>query len=238
VLREQLVELLGAAWPGLRIVAVAENGRQALEALQQHQPHVLFLDIQMPEASGLQVARAASGRSHVVFVTAFDRYAVAAFEEGAADYVMKPLSGPRIALAVSRLKERLKMAPARLDGLMDRLSATQGRVGGYLRWINASRGDEDVQLITTDEVRYFQSDMKYTRVVAAQCRGLIRKSIKELVEELDPGMFWQIHRATIVNLNAIARVGRDLRGRVVLHLKGEDEVLQVSQPYAHLFRQM
>jgi DNA-binding LytR/AlgR family response regulator len=237
LLREQLRELLAAAWPELEIVAIAEDGAQAIRAMEEHKPDVLFLDIQMPEASGLEVARLASGRSHVVFVTAYDQYAVAAFEEGAVDYVMKPLSGARIATAVQRVKERLKTAPANLNGLLDSLGNPPQRAGQHLRWINASRG-EDVQLITIEEVRYFQSDMKYTRVVAAKREGLIRKTIKELVEELDPSMFWQMHRATIVNLNAVESVGRDLAGHVVLRLKDRKEVLQVSQPYAHLFRQM
>ena len=237
LLREQLSELLAAAWPELSIVALAEDGRQAIRALEEHKPDVLFLDIQMPEASGLEVARRASGRCHVVFVTAYDQYAVAAFEEGAVDYVMKPLSGARIATAVQRVKQRMQTAPASLNGLLDGLAHSPPRNGQYLRWINASRG-EDVQLITIEEVRYFQSDTKYTRVVAAKRDGLIRKTIKELVEELDPSMFWQMHRATIVNLNAVESVGRDLGGHVVLRLKGCNEVLQVSQPYAHLFRQM
>ena len=237
LLRAQLADLLARAWPGLEIVAQAEDGAQALRALEQHRPDVLFLDIEMPEASGLDVARRASGLCHVVFVTAYDQFAVAAFEEGAVDYVMKPVSARRIALAVDRVKARMKDAPARLETLLDQLAQIPKRGGRYLRWINASRG-EDVQLITTEEVRYFQSDTKYTRVVATRQEGLIRKSIKELAQELDPQLFWQIHRATIVNLDAIERVTRDLRGNVVLRLKDRDEQLQVSQPYAHLFRQM
>ncbi len=237
VLGEQLRELLAAAWPELEIVALVEDGRQAIRALETHRPDVLFLDIQMPESSGLEVARRASGRAHVVFVTAYDQYAVAAFEEGAVDYVMKPLSGARIAAAVQRVKQRLKAAPARLDGLLDSLATPPSRNGRHLRWINASRG-QDVQLITIEEVKYFQSDMKYTRVVAARREGLIRMSIKELVEELDPTMFWQMHRATIVNLNAVESVGRDLKGHVILRIKDRPEILPVSQPFAHLFRQM
>ena len=197
----------------------------------------MFLDIEMPEASGLEVARRASGRCHVVFVTAYDQYAVSAFEEGAVDYVMKPLTGARIATAVQRVKQRLTSTPANLDPMLDNLAESPPRNGRYLRWINASRG-EDVQLITIEEVRYFHSDMKYTRVVAARRDGLIRKSIKELVAELDPAIFWQMHRATIVNLNAVESVGRDLKGHVILRLKDRPELLQVSQPFAHLFRQM
>jgi len=237
LLREQLRELLAAAWPELEIVAVAEDGRQAIRAMAETRPDVLFLDIQMPEASGLEVARLASGKCHVVFVTAYDQYAVAAFEEGAVDYVMKPLSGARIATAVQRLKKRLLAAPARLDGLVDHLANPPARPGQHLRWINASRG-EDVQLVTIEEVRYFQSDTKYTRVVATRREGLIRKTIKELLDELDPMVFWQVHRATIVNLNAVESVGRDIQGHVILRLKDRPEVLKVSQPYEHLFRQM
>ncbi len=237
LLRDQLSELLAAAWPELEIVALAEDGRQAIRAMDENIPDVLFLDIQMPEASGLEVARLASGRCHVVFVTAYDQYAVDAFEQGAVDYVMKPLSGARIATAVQRVKERLTTAPPNLNGLLDNLANPPRRSGQYLRWINASRG-EDVQLITIEEVRYFQSDTKYTRVVTAKREGLIRKTIKELIDELDPSMFWQMHRATIVNLNAVESVGRDLKGHVVLRLKDRKELLSVSQPYAHLFRQM
>jgi DNA-binding LytR/AlgR family response regulator len=237
LLRVQLGELLERAWPELEIVARAKDGAEAIQALHEHRPDVLFLDIEMPEASGLEVAHHASGQCHVVFVTAYDQFAVAAFEEGAVDYVMKPVSPRRIAVAVDRVKARMTSAPARLESLLEQLSNIPRHSGQYLRWINASRG-EDVQLITTDEVLYFQSDTKYTRVVGAQREGLIRKSIKELAQELDPQLFWQIHRSTIVNLDAIERVSRDLRGNVVLRLKNRAELLQVSQPYAHLFRQM
>ena len=237
LLREQLRELLTAAWPEAQIVAQAADGAEALQAMATCNPDVLFLDIEMPEASGLEVARKASGRCHVVFVTAYDQFAVAAFEQGAVDYVMKPLSGRRIATAVERLKGRFRSAPANLDGLIDGMGRAPARAGQYLRWINASQA-KGVQLIVTDEIRYFQSDSKYTRVVAARREGLIRKSIKELVAELDPLSFWQVHRSTIVNLHAVERVERDFRGNVVLHLKDRPELLQVSQPFAHLFRQM
>ena len=237
VLREQLAELLAAAWPDLRIVQRAANGLEAIRALEVHKPDVVFLDIHMPEASGLEVARHASGRCHVVFVTAYDQHAVAAFEEGAVDYVMKPLSVARIGTAVQRVKQRMSGQPAKLDALLGRLDAAPSGRETYLRWINASRGD-DIQLITTDEIRYFQSDSKYTRVVHAGGEALIRKTIRELAAELDPTVFWQVHRSTIVNLNAVAKVSRDANGRVILRLRDRDDVLQVSQPYAHLFRQM
>jgi DNA-binding LytR/AlgR family response regulator len=238
LLREQLAEFLASCWPELEIVALAEDGLQAMQALEMLRPDVLFLDIQMPELSGLEVARRASGKSHVVFVTAYDQYAVAAFEHGAVDYVMKPLTPARIGAAVHRLRERMLSAPANLRSLLDELARAPRRQGVYLRWINAGRANNDVVLITAEEVRYFQSDTKYTRVVTAHRDGLIRKTIKELVDELDPEMFWQIHRATIVNLNAIEAVGRGLKGNVILRLKGRRETLAVSQPFAHLFRQM
>lgn len=237
VLRAQLGEQLAAVWPELQIVAVAEDGAQAIEALRRYGPDVLFLDIQMPGQTGLEVAREASGRHHVVFVTAYHQYAVAAFEEGAVDYVMKPLSAERLSRACERVKERLASAPASLENLLRHLARMTGEKHAYLRWINASMG-ADLKLITVDEVRYFQSDTKYTRVVTAQGESLIRKPLKELLEELDPSSFWQIHRSTIVNVGAIAGVSRNFAGQLVVRLKDRRETLPVSQPFAHLFRQM
>ena len=236
-LRAQLTEMLGTAWPQLAIVGTAEDGVEAISALQQHDPDVLFLDIQMPGASGLDVARHASGRYHVVFVTAYDQYAVAAFEEGAVDYVMKPLTDARLATACGRVQERLRSGPARLEMLLDALAKRVVPTQPHLRWINASLGN-DVKLITVGEVCYFQSDTKYTRVVTPEGEWVIRKSLKDLLDELDPEMFWQIHRSTIVNVNAIASVSRNLAGHTAVKLKSCKETLPVSQPFAHLFRQM
>jgi len=238
VLLEQLKDLLAAVWPELKVVAAVANGQLALQALERHSPDVLFLDIEMPGLSGLEVAKYASGRCHVVFVTAYDQYAVAAFEEDAADYVMKPLNANRLAAACGRVKKRLSAAPVNLDPLLEMLAkrvAAQRRP--YLRWINASQGSE-VRLITVEEICYFQSDTKYTRAVTASSESLIRKSLKELLEELDPSSFWQIHRSTIVNVNAIAGVSRDIAGHLIVKLKSRRETLPVSQPFAHLFRQM
>ncbi len=237
VLREQMRDLLGAVWPELKVVAVAADGAQAIDALRTHAPDVLFLDIQMPGMTGLDVAREASGRQHVVFVTAYHQYAVAAFEEGAVDYVMKPVSAERLASACARVKARLASAPADLEGLLRTLTRLAGAPSSYLRWINASMGG-DVKVITVDEVRYFQSDTKYTRVVTAESESLIRKTLKELAGELDPAQFWQIHRSTIVNVGAIAGVSRNFAGNLVVKLKDRRETLTVSQPFAHLFRQM
>jgi DNA-binding LytR/AlgR family response regulator len=237
LLRGELKDALAALWPVLDIVAEARDGMEAIRALAAHEPDVIFLDIQMPGASGLEVARAASGRCHVVFVTAFDHYAVAAFDEGAVDYVMKPFSAPRLASAIARLKERMKGAPAQLEALLRTLAAQGGPGHPFLRWISVAEG-RNVRLITIDEICYFQADHKYTTVVTATAQSLINKTIKELVDELDPALFLQIHRSTVVNVNAISAVHRDLRGRMQVRLKQRQESLAVSASYAHLFKQM
>ena len=237
ILRAQLQELLGTAWPELTIAAAAEDGFQAMQAMKEHEPDVLFLDIQMPGPTGLEVARHASGRHHVVFITAYDQYAIAAFDAGAVDYLMKPVTAGRLATACERVKARLSSTPSNLDGLLDALTKRAAQANPYLRWINASLGAE-VKLITVDEVCYFQSDTKYTRVVTGEGESLIRKSLKELSSELDPAQFWQIHRSTIVNVNAIAGVSRELSGRFIVKLKNRGDSLPVSQQFAHRFRQM
>ena len=237
VLRIELGELLGEVWPELEVVALVGDGLEAVHAIEKHAPDVLFLDIQMPGISGLDVARVASGRCHVVFVTAYDQHAVTAFEQGAVDYVMKPITAARLYTACNRVKQRLASAPANLEPLLKTLSDHRANAKPYLRWINASKGAE-VQILTTDEICYFQADAKYTRAVTPSTEALLRKSLKELHDELDPTVFWQIHRATIVNLNAIGSVARDANGHVVLKLKQRKEMLPVSETYAHLFRQM
>src|SRR5688500_17419994 len=188
----------------------------------------------MPGLTGLEVARQASGRCHVVFVTAYDQHTLAAFEQGAADYVLKPANAARLATTVTRLKERIGREVPSLEGLLQKLGAGNR---GFLRWINASHG-QAVRVITVDDVCYFQADSKYTRVVTASEESLIRKPIKELSDELDPACFWQIHRSTIVNVHAVAGVVRDLRGRTQVRLRRRDELLSVSDAYVHLFRQM
>jgi DNA-binding LytR/AlgR family response regulator len=237
VLREQLREQLSALWPELRIVAEAEDGVEALRALETETPDILFLDIQMPELSGLDVAHQASGRCHVVFVTAYNQYAIAAFEEGAVDYVMKPFSAARLATTVTRLKQRLGCAPATLEHLLQRLADALNSQRGHLRWITAWLGN-DVRLITIEEVAYFRADSKYTVVVTPDAETLIRKSIKELADELDPNLFWQIHRSTLVNVSAIAGVHRDFKGRLRVRLKDRKETLAVSEPYTSRFKHM
>lgn len=236
VLRRELRESLAQLWPELELIGEAGTGIEAVRLLERRIPDVLFLDIQMPGMSGLDVARHVQGRCHVVFVTAYDAYAVAAFEAGAVDYVLKPVQAARLATAIERVKQRLATAPARLDELLQTLS--QGLAGrSYLRWINATTG-QNMRVITTDEVAYFQADTKYTRVVTSDGEALVRMSLRQLQEQLDPSTFWQVHRSTIVNANAIASVARDFRGHVYLLLKQRPERLAVSEPYHHLFRQM
>jgi DNA-binding LytR/AlgR family response regulator len=236
VLRDELQAHLKLLWPELTIVALASSGFEALQLLDERQPDVMFLDIEMPGLTGLEVARQAEGRCHVVFVTAYDAHAVAAFEQGAIDYVLKPYDTARLATAVRRVKQRLHTLPQPLGSLLRDLAAAHP-AREHLRWINASQGQE-VRLITVDEVCYFQADTKYTRVVTAHSEALIRRPLKELQEQLDPSYFWQIHRSTIVNANAIAGVSRDFRGRVSVKLKARSEKLAVSEGNAHLFRQM
>jgi len=237
VLRAELRETLAVVWPELTICAEAENGVDALHALAAHAPDVLFLDIEMPGMSGLDVAEQASGRCHVVFVTAYDKYAVAAFEQGAIDYVMKPFSPARLATTVARLQQKTGTPPPSLDKLITALAEIAERNREHLRWITVSQGAE-LRLITVDEICYFQSENKYTLVVTADTQSLIRRPIRELEEELDPRLFWQIHRGTLVNVNAIAGVTRDIGGHLRVKLKERRETLRVSEPYVHLFKQM
>ena len=237
VLRAELVEMLGEQWPELAIVATAADGDAAAQAVDRAPPDILFLDIEMPGASGLEVARRASGRCHVVFVTAYDKYAVAAFEEGAVDYVVKPLLPARLDATIARLKQRLAQPPADLTGLLQSLAATLSRRKDYLRWITASQGDA-LRVITVDEIVYFRADHKYTLVVTPTSEVLIRKPLKALCDELDPNAFWQIHRSVLVSVTQIAAVDRDFRGHLTVRLKQRKETLPVGENYVHLFRQM
>ncbi|MCC6193159.1 MAG: response regulator transcription factor [Burkholderiales bacterium] len=237
VLRLDLRHTLARLWPELEICADVEDGFEALHALHEHAPAILFLDIEMPGLSGLEVARQASGKCHIVFVTAFDSYAVAAFEQGAVDYVLKPFSAARLATSVARLRERVGGVPKPVDGLLEVLDASAKPVKEFLRWITASQGD-DLRLITVDEICYIKADNKYAVVVTPHQDSVIRRPIKELIDELDPRMFCQIHRGTVVNVNAIAGVTRSMSGQLCVKLKQRKETLPVSESYAHLFKQM
>jgi DNA-binding LytR/AlgR family response regulator len=237
VLREELRARLAELWPELAIAAEAADGLEAARAIAAHEPQVLFLDIQMPGMTGLEVARLASGKCHVVFVTAFDKYAVTAFERGAVDYVMKPFTAARLAQTVARLKERLRERPADLDGILSLLAAKAQAGKEYLRWVTASQGNT-TSIITVDQICYFRADNKYTMVVTPEREALIRRPIRELADAVDPNTFWQIHRATLVNINAVSGVVRDFRGHLSVKLKARKEALPVSESYVHLFKQM
>jgi DNA-binding LytR/AlgR family response regulator len=237
VLRAELRKTLARLWPQLVVCAEAEDGFEALQAIHQHAPNILFLDIEMPGISGLEVAKQASGKCHIVFVTAYDSHAVAAFEEGAVDYVLKPFSPARLATSVARLQEKARSAPISFDNLFDVLERHGNAPKEYLRWITASQGD-DLRLITVEEISYFRAENKYTLVVTAAQESVIRRPIKDLTEELDPRVFWQIHRGTVVNINAVAGLTRDFGGQLCVKLKQRKETLAVSDPYVRLFKQM
>ena len=236
MLRAQLKGRLRDAWPELDVAGEAENGTQALALIEELKPHVVFLDIRMPVMSGIDVAQKMAGQAHVVFVTAYDEYAVAAFEEGAVDYVLKPVTPERIAKVVTRLKARLALPPVDLTALLTRLAEREA-AAVPLRWIRASLG-ATMQMIAVDDVVYFQAEDKYTKVVTDGGEALIKKPIKELYEALDAETFWQVHRGTIVNLRAIAKIERDWRDQPVITLKSRSEKLTVSRTFAHRFKSM
>ena len=241
LMREQIAGRLKEAWPELIIVGEAGNGREAVAMAQSLEPDIVFLDINMPEMDGIKAAQALAGKAHLVFVTAYDQYAVRAFDQGAVDYLLKPVEPERVALACRRLRERLEQKPDPMNELLAELSQRFGSAGviprEYMRWVQASVG-ANIRMIPTSEILFFRAEDKYTRVQTGNIEALIRKPIKELLEELDPKEFWQIHRATVVRVDAIAQVSRNLRGKQVVHLKGSDEKLEVSRSFGHLFKQM
>ncbi|HXY76811.1 MAG TPA: LytTR family DNA-binding domain-containing protein [Steroidobacteraceae bacterium] len=235
MLRGELRSALGQLWPELEILAETDDGPETLLALAEHEPDVIFLDIKMPGMSGLEVARVASGKTHVTFVTAYDQYAIAAFEQGAVDYVMKPLSMARLAATVGRLRERLQSKPTDLGTLLEQLRRIGAPQRQFLRWITVAEG-RTVRLITVDEICYFRADNKYTSVVSADGEWLISETIKSLLGELDPEVFLQIHRGTVVNINAIESIESDSHGHMKVRLRKRAESLPVSASFAHHFR--
>jgi DNA-binding LytR/AlgR family response regulator len=237
LMRERLKEKLAEAWPELAIVAEAADGDEALALFDAHRPQIAFLDIRMPGRTGLEVAAALGGDCHVVFITAYDQYAIAAFDAGAVDYLLKPVEADRLAQAVERIKRKLAAPPSDLSALIAELRVKVPRVAQRLRWIKAAVGKQ-VKLIAVDDVVYFQSDNKYTRVVLAQSEALIRTPLKDLVDELDPDRFWQVHRATVVNLHHVAGVLREDAERQFVLLKQRPEKLPISRQFTHLFKQM
>lgn len=245
LLRKALTRLLAQAWPELDVVVQARNGREAVEQFEVRLPDICFLDVQMPGLSGVEAARHIGRRAHIVFVTAFNQYAVQAFEHGALDYLIKPVEPARLADTVVRLRERLLAAQPALDAeaLIDQLAARlrKGDAPAALQWIRASVG-QTVRMIAVDDIDFLRSDEKYTRIAwrdeGKLAEALIRTPLKELVAQLDDAHFAQVHRAGVVNLRAISHVVRGENETAQIHLKGRGEVLPVSRNYLHLFRQM
>jgi DNA-binding LytR/AlgR family response regulator len=250
LLREHLAAHLARLWPELQVVAQARNGREAVELFEDHAPEVVFLDVHMPGLSGIDAARCMVQRTQIVFVTAYEQYAVKAFEQGAIDYLVKPFDEARLAETVQRLQQRLRPGPAAgeadstVQAVLDRLAGQlRSRAGPgaegrrWLQWIKASVGTS-LRLIPVEQVAFLRSDEKYTLVAWDGGEALIRKTIRELADELDPERFAQIHRSVIVNLARIAQVSRGVNETADVHLSGRSEVLPVSRSYLHLFRQM
>jgi DNA-binding LytR/AlgR family response regulator len=241
-LAKHLAARLAALWPQLEIAGVAANGIEACQMIEALRPDIAFLDIRMPGLSGLEVVQALSpqtrGACRVVFVTAYDEFAVQAFEREAVDYLLKPVGDDRLAVAIARLqREPTASAAAQSADLLSRLQALLPKAAEHLRWVRASVGN-DVRLVAVDEICYFQAADKYTAVFTPDAELLIRTSIKELAEQLDPGQFWQVHRGTLVNARQIVSARHDALGRVALKLRDRPETVAVSRAHAHLFRQM
>jgi len=244
LMRDQLRMRLEQVWPELEILGEAKNGDEAVELVDELKPDFTFLDIRMPGKTGMEAAAEIGNKSNVVFVTAYDAYAVEAFERGAVDYVLKPPEPERLKITVERLKGRLASPAASaaqgadmaaiLNQLAEKIAAPKQK---YLQWIQASIGS-DLRMIPVEEILFFRSDEKYTCVQTDKFEALIRKPVRDLAEELDPSLFWQIHRATLVNVNAIEGVTRDIRGRHLVMIKGRPDKLEVSRSFLHLFKQM
>lgn len=265
LLREQLRARLAEVWPELEIVGEAKNGAEAVQLTEEQHPDLVFLDIRMPGMTGIEAARAIAQLPtdddtddgwlgcEIVFITAYDQYAIEAFEQGVVDYVLKPAERERLTVTVERIKKRLAQrhagngangastsgpSAADMQQLLQKLaSRIDPGKAPTLRWIQATVG-QNIQMIPVEEVLFFISDEKYTRVQTATLEALIRKPIKELIEELDANVFWQIHRSTLVNTKFIAGVSRDLRGRQLVSMKGHPEKLEVSRSFTGLFKGM
>jgi len=247
LLRDALRRQLAVVWPELEIVAEARNGREAAKLFDERRPDICFLDVHMPGLSGVDAAKQIGRRAHLVFVTAYDHYAVQAFAHGALDYLLKPVEEARLAETVSRLKERLQSSrPAintdqLLQQLSEQLEKLQGGKNEALRWIRAQAG-QTVRLIAIDDVEYLRSDAKYTivawRDAGKPAEAVVRTPLKDLLAQLDTEQFAQVHRSVVVNLRAISHVKRQDNETAEIHLKGRDAVLPVSRNYLHLFRQM
>jgi len=238
---DALQRQLADCWPELRILDTAQNGREALAKIGEHAPDIVFLDIKMPGMTGLDVARALGDQTQVVFVTAFDDYAVEAFEQSAVDYLLKPVDSSRLQRTCERLQSALQSGKAtaskdKLERLLTKLDSPAA-ADAYLQWLRVGLGDE-IELIATDDVVYLRSDHKYTSVFTAQAEHVLRAPLSELETQLDPNKFWRIHRGTIVAVSEIKNARRDLRGRYTLTLRSRPDTLRSSAAYKHLFAQM
>jgi DNA-binding LytR/AlgR family response regulator len=231
----ELRRLLVKLWPELIIQAEVADGLAAVAALERHHPDVLFLDIEMPGLNGLEVARRVNGHTKVVFISAFDQYAVAAFEKGAIDYVLKPVSADRLGTTVARLREQLSRPAVTLDAAIAMIRQLAKRENEHLKWLTVPRGDE-LQVISAAEILYFRSDHKYTEVVTRSDKFLITASLKYMRDHLDSEIFWQIHRRVIINVMAIETVHRTFRGALEVKVRGRSELLPVSSAYTHRFK--
>jgi DNA-binding LytR/AlgR family response regulator len=241
-LRKYLRSLLSKIWPDLVVCGEAGNGEEALQSIESLRPQIAFLDIKMPGLTGVEVARKISGLCHIVFITAYDKYAVSAFEMEAVDYILKPVSEERLAETVRRLCEKLTSSTSPSVVISEAIERALAKIAkiespNFLNWIRAQQKDV-VRLIPVEEIDFFKADDKYTLVMTKEGEALIKKSIKELAKELDPDRFWQIHRGTIVNVSRIDRMSRSITGRGVLKLKGRPEFLIVGRNYLHLLKQM
>jgi DNA-binding LytR/AlgR family response regulator len=235
LLRAEIRQTLSALWPTLEICAEVCDGLQAVQALERWAPNVLLLDIQMPGLSGIEVARQASGKAHVVFISAYDAYALEAFEQGALDYIVKPIDMARMQLTVTRLQQRLREPPADLSNLAEMLKAAVGGEPQYLRWLTVPHGGE-LRVVAVSEILYLRADNKYTTVATRNGTFLLNSSLKDMQSKLDPAVFWQIHRGTLVNVGAIDTIYRSFRGALEVKLKDRSELLPVSAAHAHLFK--
>jgi len=241
-LRSHLKSMLSKVWPDLIICGEARNGREALELIEKHRPDIAFLDIRMPGLSGMEVAGKVAGSCWVVFVTAYDQYAIEAFENEAVDYLLKPVTRERLEKTARRLKEQIDSytePPVDFSEIVNKLivNLQDMKTPGYLQWLKVQKRD-GIRLIPVDEAYYFKASDKYTMVITKEGESLIRKPIKDLADELDPDKFWRVHRGTIVNAGCISEVSRSLTGRSVIRLKDVPETLAVSRSYANLFKQM
>jgi DNA-binding LytR/AlgR family response regulator len=235
LLRREIRDSLRTLWPDLIVSAEAADGLEAIQAIDRFAPDIVFLDIQMPGRSGLEVATHVSGKAHVVFISAFDQHALTAFERGAVDYILKPVSLARLRVSVERLQARLLEPPMDLHALVGFLKNAAPSEPQYLKWLSVPHGSE-LRIVTAAEVCYLRADNKYTTIATRSATYLLNSTLKQMKEKLDPAMFWQIHRSIIVNVGAIDTIYRSFRGTLEVKLKERKEILPVSDAHSHLFK--